>query len=374
MLKFLRKLFFWAHLIAGCVGGLVILLMSLTGVLLMYERQILAWKERGPYLLNEQAPGPGRLPIEDVLLQAGVKGTPTITIRSASNEPLELNLGPKGIVYVNPSTGGTLGKPEKSTREFFQSLRGWHRWIALEGDKRPVGKAITGACTLAFVFLVVSGLYIWLPRGFSWQYLRPIVWFRGGLSGKARDFNWHNAIGIWCAVPLFFVAISALPISYPWANRLIYDLTGTEMPKADNTPAPKGEWVRDGIDRVVETAKSQAGWRSISFRLGADFSPVLVTVDRGDGGQPQLRSTLLIDRASGTVLKEETFESFNTGRRIRSFSRFLHTGESLGLVGQTIAGIASLGGVVLVWTGIALALRRWIAWRKRQATSVAARA
>jgi uncharacterized iron-regulated membrane protein len=38
--------------------------------------------------------------------------------------------------------------------------------------------------------------------------------------------------------------------------------------------------------------------------------------------------------------------------------RFAHTGEVLGLTGQTLAGLVSLASVVLVYTGIALALRR----------------
>ena len=38
----IRKALFWLHLIAGSIAGLVILTMSLTGVLLTYERQILA--------------------------------------------------------------------------------------------------------------------------------------------------------------------------------------------------------------------------------------------------------------------------------------------------------------------------------------------
>ena len=46
--------------------------------------------------------------------------------------------------------------------------------------------------------------------------------------------------------------------------------------------------------------------------------------------------------------------------------RFAHTGEVLGLAGQTVAGVVSAGGVVLVWTGIALALRRFLAWIKRR--------
>ena len=46
-----------------------------------------------------------------------------------------------------------------------------------------------------------------------------------------------------------------------------------------------------------------------------------------------------------------------------------HTGEVLGIPGQTIAGLATAGSVVLVWTGLALAWRRWRAWLKRRASA-----
>jgi hypothetical protein len=37
------------------------------------------------------------------------------------------------------------------------------------------------------------------------------------------------------------------------------------------------------------------------------------------------------------------------------------------LIGQTVAGIASFAGVMLVWTGLALSLHRFIAWIRRAA-------
>ena len=52
--------------------------------------------------------------------------------------------------------------------------------------------------------------------------------------------------------------------------------------------------------------------------------------------------------------------SAEPGRRLRSILRFAHTGEVLGIVGQTIAGIVSLGAVLLVYTGLALSLRRFL--------------
>ena len=46
--------------------------------------------------------------------------------------------------------------------------------------------------------------------------------------------------------------------------------------------------------------------------------------------------------------------------------RVLHTGEVGGVIGQAIAGLASVGGVFLVCTGIALACRRCRAWTVRR--------
>lgn len=99
---------------------------------------------------------------------------------------------------------------------------------------------------------------------------------------------------------------------------------------------------------------------------GAGNGPWVISVDEGFGGQPQLRRTLTIDRASGAVVKAETFDDLGPGRRARSWLRFAHTGEYYGLTGQTIAGVVSAGGAMLVYTGVALALRRLWAWRRRR--------
>src|SRR6185312_12849638 len=70
----------------------------------------------------------------------------------------------------------------------------------------------------------------WLPRKWSWRNVKATLLFRGGLSGRARDFNWPNVIGIWCAVQLFLIVLSGVVMSYPWANNLSYRLTGSESP------------------------------------------------------------------------------------------------------------------------------------------------
>jgi uncharacterized iron-regulated membrane protein len=122
-----------------------------------------------------------------------------------------------------------------------------------------------------------------------------------------------------------------------------------------------------GLDaQWARAEQQQAGWRSISLRLPTAADATLsFTIDTGNGGQPQKRAQLTLDRKTGDVVRWEPFSSLTAGRRARSWLRFAHTGEAAGIVGQTIAGLVSAGGAVLVWTGLSLSWRRFRLWRAR---------
>jgi uncharacterized iron-regulated membrane protein len=204
--------------------------------------------------------------------------------------------------------------------------------------------------------------------------------------------------GLWSLVPLFFVVLTALPMSYTWANDLLYRLAGSEPPprtgfdkggfakgkvKGKRPPGERKDRERGehaggaehagliGLNPLWARAMNQTqGWKSITAQIPhSERAPVSFTIDTGDGGQPQKRSTLVLERAGGAVIRHETYADGSAGRRLRMWSRFTHTGETYGLAGQTIAGLASAGGVMLVWTGISLSLRRFAAWRRRRAAS-----
>jgi uncharacterized iron-regulated membrane protein len=208
---------------------------------------------------------------------------------------------------------------------------------------------------------------------------RAVLLFRGGLSGKARDFNWHNVIGVWSAIPLIAVIAGALVISYPWATALVYRAAGEQPPPPPSGGAPPRAGLPDGRRapafeglnnawRHAETAVP--GWRTITWR--ASGGPrVTLNILESHRGRVDLRSTLNVERATGVVQNHERFESFSLGRQWRSWLRFIHTGEALGVVGQTVAGLVSGGAAVLVWSGIALSWRRFRAWRMRRPASMA---
>jgi uncharacterized iron-regulated membrane protein len=373
----IRKVLFWCHLTAGCLAGIVIFAMSVTGVLLAFERQINTWVDRG----FQVEPGRQSLPLEIVAYRVdpNPKQPPMVTVRAAPTAPVELAYGRERTLYVDPANGKVLGEASRSARSFFASVERIHRSLGSE-LRSGVGRRITGACNLLFLFLVLSGFCLWFPKRWLRQYLRPAIWFRGGLRGRARDWNWHNTIGFWSAIPLFFIVLSGVIMSYAWANNLLYRVTGTEPPpppqQREGSPQrPPRHAHREhraqifqSVDALLAVARVQSpSWRSISFRLpsGGDRA-VAFNIDGGNGGQPQKRSQVVVDRASGTILRAEGFATDNAGRKLRTAARFLHTGEIFGLPGQIVAAVASLGGAFLVWTGGSLAIRRLAGRMRRQ--------
>jgi uncharacterized iron-regulated membrane protein len=383
----LRPLIFWPHLIAGVAAGVVILTMSVTGVLLAYEKQIIAWAD-GRAVAGSLTAGP-RLSPDTLLAQiraAEPESTVTaLTLRSEAGSAALVTLAPNRTVLVDPASGALLGEGARGVRAFFRFVTDIHRWLAFAGDNRSTGRAITGWSNLLFLFIVCSGFYLWFPRQWTWARVRSVVLFGGGLRGRARDFNWHNVIGVWSAIPLFIVVLGAVPISFPWANAVVYRLVGEEPPRppatagaasrsdgAANDRSTRRDAPMGGLDALWVRAEAHVpGWKSINVRLtGSNQGPAVFTIDQGTGGQPQLRGQLSLDRTTGAIVRWEPFSSQSLGRRIRSFLRFAHTGEVFGIAGQTVAALVSAGAVVLVYTGLALALRRLVAWRRRATTHV----
>ncbi len=371
----LRTLLFWMHLAIGVVAGAVILLMCVTGVALTYEKQMLEWADRGAVPLAAR----GAAPLApEALLKAAAAGEPgampaSLTLRADRRAPVTATFDGNRARLVHPATGQSLGEPSPRLRQFFRLMTTWHRWLALEGASRSTGRAITGASNLGFLVIVLSGLYLWLPRVPSWVQVRQVLWFRGGLTPKARDFNWHNVIGVWSAVPLALVVAGAVPISYGWAGNLVYRLAGETPPRPPARDASAGEtraFSAVGLDAAFAAATSAVpDWRTASVRFGAEAAPLTIVVDEGSGGQPQYRTTFMVDRATARITRRESFADLGPGRQWRTWFRFVHTGEYYGLTGQTIAGLVSAGGAVLVYTGVALALRRFVAWRRRRVTT-----
>jgi uncharacterized iron-regulated membrane protein len=372
-----RTVLFWCHLVLGISAGVVIFIMSFTGVILTYEKQMLAWADARAAAIVPPHPATPRASIDDIAAAVSAQWPDaqitTITQRADAAAPVVVALGNGKTVLAQPYSGEVLGEAPTRLRRVFRSSTEWHRYLAGTGERRTVGKAFTGASNLVFLFIVLSGLYLWMPKRWTRTALAAVTiprWRHA--TPKARDFNWHNIFGFWCAIPLVIVVASATVISYPWASDLAYRVVGEAPPPRAAAPAPARPATTErqsfgDLDLHWKVAEAHVhGWRTISLRAPASAaSPVVFTIDEGWPGQPQKRGTLTLDAQSGAVVRWDTFEGQSAGRRLRSLLRFAHTGEVWGIPGQTIAGLASLGACVLFVTGVALACRRLAASRRR---------
>jgi uncharacterized iron-regulated membrane protein len=411
----LRQSVFWLHLVTGVVTGLIIFVMSVTGVLLAFERQIVAWAERDVRTVQLPASGAPRLDLDALVAGARAtvpEGRPSgVMLRADPTTTVMVNFGREQTVFVNPYTGAVLGEGAKTLRAFFHMMTDWHRWLGREGENRDVGRAITGACNTAFAVMVVTGFYLWWPRRWTRQALKAVMLPNLTLRGKPRDWNWHNTAGCWSAAVLLCITLTGLVMSYPWVNDLLYTLTGNIPPprppdssegrpaasnnrrdgsgpravgvppdggarrqsRTEERPAmeqqgrtgaagePGATPQRASLEALFAAAVQQAPhWRGMTMRLPQRGAPQLtVTLEEADSPHPYPRSLLTLDAATAAVVQWEPYASYNLGRTMRAWVRPVHTGEAGGVIGQVIAALASAGGVVLVWTGLALAWRRF---------------
>jgi uncharacterized iron-regulated membrane protein len=471
----MRKILFWTHLTLGILVGLIVLFKCVTGVLIVFEDQINALADAQKY--HYEPPADAATPLMPEALLAKVKEQKPgadlsgIILHADRKEPAEVWINTESTAFVNPFTGEIVGygsptakgAPETGTRRFFRQMEDLHRWLSFNGRQHETPEAIGSAANVMFLFILISGIFIWFPRKMTWQHFRPAVLFKPGATGKARDWNWHNVIGIWSLVPLLLVVTTGITLSYHWAESLFYTATGSPQPRAKgdkkkdkkkgkkqeakqqdgkkqegngdaqqarggpNGAAPEvarnddgkrkgdgkrkredredrgrgegkreggarerggngggGEQARgdrpagnapeaadanpwDGLDRTWMLAEAKVpGWKTI--KVEESTNPLLsFEINTRASGQAQ-RSILRV-RRNGEVAGFTDYASANAGEKLRLLARDVHTGELFGFPTEAIMGLATAGACVLVYTGIALALRRLFAWRKRRSHS-----
>ena len=386
-MKAVRTVLFWLHLAAGAAAGLVILVMSATGAVLAFKPQILNRVDRKVRFVEPA--GTPRLALSQVLAAAQATRSDvqpaTLVFDRDPSASAAVGFGRDGTLYVNPYTGAILGAGSAGAQQFFRTTEDLHRWLSLGGENRDTGRSLTGASNLAFLALAASGLFLWWPHKWLPQHVNAILFFRRTATARARDFNWHNVIGFWCAPVLIVLTATGAVMSFPWANRALYQLAGSPLPAARGAQAPQGPRDRQGsqdpkgprvdVDRLWARAEQQLPtWQIVTMRLPERArAPVSFTMNDARHWNAFARSQLALDAATGDIVRWEPYAEQSRGQQWRGWVRFGHTGELGGVVGQALAGIACLGGVVLVWTGLALALRRLVGWRLWRRLGIPAR-
>lgn len=377
----LRPVFFWIHLVAGVAAGLIILVLSATGAALAFKPQIMRAIDTAGFDIRAD----GRAALEpSALLSAYRAQRPDVAARSVTlakdaSAPAAVQTG--GVtVYLDPYTGSVLGESSTQAEQMFRAIENWHRWLALQGEQRQTGRAVVGLANVVFLFLAVTGLYLWWPRMWTWRHLRPIVWFRRTSTGRARDFNWHHVAGVWSLPMIVVMTMTGVLMSYPSLNARLQQAVGGGATQAGGPGGgperggrgPGRSDMRDGrttgtpvsidgamVDKALAAAtQREPAWNSVTVELPRAAGGSLTAFVSAGAAAPSSRSQLSVDATTGEVTKWQPAASASVAQRLRAWVRFGHTGEQWGIVGQTLAAVSCVGGILLVWSGLALAVRR----------------
>lgn len=372
MLPF-RKTIFWLHLVSGVSAGLIIAIMSITGIAIAFEKDILRAvdSKATQVTIPENAGTLSIAELETRLTQESPSFQPTtLTIFREPDRAYEFRAGRESTLMVNPYTGASRPLEATAMHGILRTLKEWHRWLGASGDARPIGRMITGVSNLLFLVLCLTGLYLWFPKRLARAAFRRILWFVPTQESKVRHFNLHNVFGFWALPFLVVIIVSGAVISFGWAHRLVFQLAGEEAPDYGGyrtsgitiptiTAPPDSE--RMALDSVLQGVKEEyPTWKAITYTYPkASESPLDIAVFEPTLFEVAGRVQLYMDPYTGEKLSAITFADRTPGVRARFWLRYLHTGEALGLPGKIVATLATAASLVLVYTGFALAFKRF---------------
>lgn len=374
-MKGFKNVVFWAHLVCAIPAAVFIFLMLGTAVLLTYESQMVeAAASRNLVDVPAQS---APMPLDQLVAGHPPARGATLLVQADPRAPVTLSAGRGASALLNPYTGEAIPDQAAGLRTFFQAVERFHRYLT--GARDGVGNQLNRASNLVFLFLGLSGIYIWLPSVYRWVQFRGRMFFnRRNVNSKARDYNWHHVFAFWAIVPILVMTVSGTVMSYGWANNLLFAAYGETAPQGRGGPpgAPQSGSRPEGgdaaaeppasLDALLQSARSQfAQWKSISIPVDRSGTTVTVTAELQSEAQRAPRQQLVLRAADASVVRLNPVQGAGPGQATpgqaaRGWMRFAHTGQQYGIVGQTIAGLSSLAAMFLVYTGLALAYRRLI--------------
>lgn len=377
----LRTVLFRLHWALGLTAGLVLALMGLTGALMSYEEAITAFANRDRLTVTaggRQALPPSALAAR-IEAQAGFPvNILTLSDDPAASVPVRFARDPATrerppAVYADPYDGAVLGPVRLEGA--FTAVRDLHRWLLLPGGSKGWGRTITGACGLALLAFLGTGLYLRWPKIHRWR-----IWLKPSLSrpGRARWWSLHAVAGTWLMPVYLVMALTGLTWSYPsFKDGATWLLVGERdaakpMRAAGRKAAPERPADASGpaaLDRAWTAFRAgegrAAGVASLTLP-SPDAKAIRIRWLPKGVDDPGARNEARYDAATGGLLAAERAADTPLGRRLMDNILEVHRGRFFGDLCALLFCLAALAMPGFAATGLTLyVLRRRAAARRR---------
>lgn len=373
------------HRWLGLISGLVVLILSITGAIFVFEKEISHWLRKVVMYVESHDQ---RLSMEkmyeitsDALeVDQLYYGLTTYQNDDQAWSAFSFVRNPESsltyfgaiseykTVYVNQYNGETLSVINEE-KDFFQIVKGIH-WSLLLST--PIGQPIVVWSTVIFIILLISGLILWWPK--KWSKAGRNKSFKVKWSAKWRRVNYdlHNVLGFYALILALIVGVTGLYWAFPVAQKTLYFI-GTGEFKLPETNAPQvvsTTLVSPQTESPLEIAYQNA-WKefpdaySIAFITSPDSAGTINAIIRGDGKTYYEKSEMKFDQYTGEVLYVDAYENKNAGEKLMAMNYDIHVGAIWGIPGKILAFLICLISGSLPITGFII----WFDKKRRSKSS-----
>ena len=402
----MKKIFRQIHLWLSIPFGLIITVICFSGAALVFENEIMELCRHDFYYVSkvEETPLPaGELAQKVVATLPDSISVTGISISSDPAKAYQVNLSKprRASVYIDQYTGEIKGKYERAP--FFTTMFKLHRWL-LDSMKPDGGifwgKMIVGVSTLMFVFVLISGIIIWIPR--SAKALKNSLKISVNKGWKRFWYDLHIAGGLYTFIFLLALSLTGLTWSFSWYRTGFYKAFGVEMQEKGEGRMENGEGKKrdmkekersekEGEDRKGRNQRKgethsllpsqfsslpspYALWQKVYEQLKAqnpDYKQITVSNGTANVSFNRFGNQRASDRYSfnprnGEITEATLYKDLDNSGKIRGWIFSVHVGSWGGMFTRILSFIASLLGATLPLTGYYLWIKKEIARSARK--------
>ncbi|MDO6462962.1 PepSY-associated TM helix domain-containing protein [Pseudoalteromonas carrageenovora] len=242
------------HLGLALISGLFLLIVSLTGAVLIYAKDIQHFIQPDKWQVTPQEKTLSNQKLIEYVQSHTQQKINFFMPEADKTLAWQFRLANRHYVSVNPYSGQLLHSYESSDTLYGFTL-GLHRWLLFEdSDGNKPFKNWMSVCALMLLVNVLLGFYIWVkPKNRVKRLaIKPKAKFR------VLMYQLHTVLGVYFFIPLILIAFTGM--AFNWKTQTQSVLEVVTFNKVQSRPsAPKISLPLQGVANYNEAIKNAQG-------------------------------------------------------------------------------------------------------------------